>query len=88
MCRVLLGRGWAHPALPSHLQGHHRSGCWHRHRPLPPLSPAAVFFLLFPLQKLSAVEVSELTESSKKNVAHGLAWSYYVGYLKIVLPRT
>uniref|UniRef100_G1MQL5 Stimulator of interferon genes protein n=1 Tax=Meleagris gallopavo TaxID=9103 RepID=G1MQL5_MELGA len=39
------------------------------------------------LQKLSAVEVSELTESSKKNVAHGLAWSYYVGYLKIVLPR-
>ncbi|NXJ06545.1 STING protein, partial [Odontophorus gujanensis] len=32
-------------------------------------------------------EVSELTESSKKNVAHGLAWSYYVGYLKIVLPR-
>uniref|UniRef100_A0A8C2TPE9 Stimulator of interferon genes protein n=1 Tax=Coturnix japonica TaxID=93934 RepID=A0A8C2TPE9_COTJA len=43
--------------------------------------------LLFPLQKLSAVEVSELTESSKKNIAHGLAWSYYVGYLKIVLPR-
>ncbi|XP_072204767.1 stimulator of interferon genes protein isoform X2 [Excalfactoria chinensis] len=39
------------------------------------------------LQKLSAVEVSELTESSKKNIAHGLAWSYYVGYLKIVLPR-
>lgn len=39
------------------------------------------------LQKLSAVEVSELTESSKKNVAHGLAWSYYIGYLKVVLPR-
>lgn len=33
------------------------------------------------------MEVSELTESSKKNVAHGLAWSYYIGYLKVVLPR-
>ncbi|NXM08534.1 STING protein, partial [Tyrannus savana] len=32
-------------------------------------------------------EVSEMSESSKQNVAHGLAWSYYVGYLKIVLPR-
>ncbi|NXL85245.1 STING protein, partial [Alectura lathami] len=32
-------------------------------------------------------EVSEMTESSKQNIAHGLAWSYYVGYLKIVLPR-
>ncbi|NWX43920.1 STING protein, partial [Steatornis caripensis] len=32
-------------------------------------------------------EMSEMLERSKKNVAHGLAWSYYVGYLKIVLPR-
>ncbi|NXX45526.1 STING protein, partial [Tricholaema leucomelas] len=32
-------------------------------------------------------EVSELAERSRQNVAHGLAWSYYVGYLKIVLPR-
>ncbi|NWS97186.1 STING protein, partial [Mionectes macconnelli] len=32
-------------------------------------------------------EVSEMSERSKQNVAHGLAWSYYVGYLKIVLPR-
>ncbi|NXG49357.1 STING protein, partial [Psilopogon haemacephalus] len=32
-------------------------------------------------------EVSEITERSRRNVAHGLAWSYYVGYLKIVLPR-
>ncbi|NXF38106.1 STING protein, partial [Nyctibius bracteatus] len=32
-------------------------------------------------------EVSEISERSKQNVAHGLAWSYYVGYLKIVLPR-
>ncbi|NXK56362.1 STING protein, partial [Chauna torquata] len=32
-------------------------------------------------------EMSEISERSKQNVAHGLAWSYYVGYLKIVLPR-
>ncbi|NWW36996.1 STING protein, partial [Panurus biarmicus] len=32
-------------------------------------------------------EMSEMSERSKQNVAHGLAWSYYVGYLKIVLPR-
>ncbi|XP_031981231.1 stimulator of interferon genes protein isoform X1 [Corvus moneduloides] len=39
------------------------------------------------LHKPSAVEMSEMSERSKQNVAHGLAWSYYVGYLKIVLPR-
>ncbi|XP_010007872.1 PREDICTED: stimulator of interferon genes protein, partial [Nestor notabilis] len=39
------------------------------------------------LHEPSAVEVSEMSERSKQNVAHGLAWSYYVGYLKIVLPR-
>ncbi|NWI31753.1 STING protein, partial [Sula dactylatra] len=32
-------------------------------------------------------EISEMSERSKQNVAHGLAWSYYIGYLKIVLPR-
>ncbi|KAF1540999.1 hypothetical protein FQV10_0010137, partial [Eudyptes schlegeli] len=32
-------------------------------------------------------EMSEMSERSKQNVAHGLAWSYYIGYLKIVLPR-
>ncbi|NXX13935.1 STING protein, partial [Podargus strigoides] len=32
-------------------------------------------------------EMSEMSERSQQNVAHGLAWSYYVGYLKIVLPR-
>ena len=44
--------------------------------------------LSFPPQKPSAVEISEMSERSKQNVAHGLAWSYYIGYLKIVLPRT
>ncbi|KFQ11727.1 Stimulator of interferon genes protein, partial [Leptosomus discolor] len=50
-----------------------------------PLSSALVC-LSFPLQKPSAVEMSEMSERSKQNVAHGLAWSYYIGYLKIVLP--
>ncbi|KAM3926004.1 stimulator of interferon genes protein [Leptodactylus fuscus] len=30
--------------------------------------------------------ISEITEKRQLNVAHGLAWSYYVGYLKFVLP--
>ncbi|XP_057265883.1 stimulator of interferon genes protein [Pezoporus wallicus] len=54
------------------------------------LSLAALCHLLsltLGLHKPSAVEVSEMSERSKQNVAHGLAWSYYIGYLKIVLPR-
>ncbi|XP_008942075.1 PREDICTED: stimulator of interferon genes protein, partial [Merops nubicus] len=39
------------------------------------------------LHKPSTVEMSEMSERSKQNIAHGLAWSYYIGYLKIVLPR-
>ncbi|KAF6739334.1 Stimulator of interferon genes protein [Oryzias melastigma] len=35
----------------------------------------------------SEVEVSEICEERKMNVAHGLAWSFYLGYLKLVLPR-
>lgn len=34
----------------------------------------------------SAVEISEICESRHMNVAHGLAWSFYHGYLKLVLP--
>lgn len=33
------------------------------------------------------VEVSDICEGRKMNVAHGLAWSFYLGYLKLVLPR-
>ncbi|XP_039629931.1 stimulator of interferon genes protein isoform X2 [Polypterus senegalus] len=33
------------------------------------------------------VEISQICEINKKNVAHGLAWSFYIGYLKKVLPR-
>ncbi|KAM4621741.1 stimulator of interferon genes protein isoform 1-T2 [Polymixia lowei] len=36
---------------------------------------------------LPEVEVSEICEGGKMNVAHGLAWSFYLGYLQLVLPR-
>ena len=39
------------------------------------------------LRQLSVVETSALNEKENKNVADGLAWSYYFGYLKLVLPR-
>ncbi|XP_054890254.1 stimulator of interferon genes protein [Poeciliopsis prolifica] len=32
------------------------------------------------------VEVSDICEERKLNVAHGLAWSFYLGYLQLVLP--
>ncbi|XP_076862110.1 stimulator of interferon genes protein isoform X2 [Brachyhypopomus gauderio] len=35
----------------------------------------------------SPVEISEVCESRDQNVAHGLAWSFYLGYLKLVLPE-
>uniref|UniRef100_A0A8D3AMQ7 Stimulator of interferon genes protein n=1 Tax=Scophthalmus maximus TaxID=52904 RepID=A0A8D3AMQ7_SCOMX len=35
----------------------------------------------------SEVEVSDICETRKMNVAHGLAWSFYLGYLRLVLPR-
>ncbi|KAK1138233.1 stimulator of interferon genes protein isoform X1, partial [Acipenser oxyrinchus oxyrinchus] len=31
-------------------------------------------------------EISAICENRKMNVAHGLAWSFYIGYLKLVLP--
>ncbi|KAM6056602.1 stimulator of interferon genes protein [Chlamydotis macqueenii] len=46
-----------------------------------------LLILALGLHKPSAVEMSEMSEKSKQNVAYGLAWSYYVGYLKLVLPR-
>uniref|UniRef100_A0A8D0HTE1 Stimulator of interferon genes protein n=1 Tax=Sphenodon punctatus TaxID=8508 RepID=A0A8D0HTE1_SPHPU len=42
--------------------------------------------MAFKLHHPPAVEISEITETNHLNVAHGLAWSYYIGYLKIVLP--
>lgn len=34
------------------------------------------------------MEISEICEVKKMNVAHGLAWSFYIGYLKLILPGT
>ncbi|XP_020773528.2 stimulator of interferon genes protein isoform X2 [Boleophthalmus pectinirostris] len=35
----------------------------------------------------SEVELSDICETRRMNVAHGLAWSFYLGYLQLVLPR-
>ena len=35
----------------------------------------------------STAEVSRINERENKNVADGLAWGYYLAYLKIVLPK-
>ena len=49
------------------------------------LVPQLLF--LVGLRELSPVETSEINERENKNVADGLAWSYYFGYLKLVLPK-
>ncbi|CAI5780450.1 stimulator of interferon genes [Podarcis lilfordi] len=41
---------------------------------------------VFDLEHPSAAELSEMYERNNCNVAQGLAWSYYVGYLKFILP--
>ncbi|CAH1253012.1 TMEM173 [Branchiostoma lanceolatum] len=48
------------------------------------LTGVQLFVLCF--MKPAEVEVMGQVEGSKQNVAHGLAWSFYTGYLKIVLP--
>ncbi|XP_012501803.1 PREDICTED: stimulator of interferon genes protein isoform X2 [Propithecus coquereli] len=42
--------------------------------------------ILLGLQRLAPAEVSAICEERKLNVAHGLAWSYYIGYLRLILP--
>ena len=49
------------------------------------LVPQLLF--LVGLRELSPVETSEINERENKNVADGLAWSYFSGYLKLVLPK-
>ena len=49
------------------------------------LVPVLLFLVGF--RELSSVEVSQINERENKNVADGLAWSYYFGYLKLVLPK-
>ena len=48
------------------------------------LLPHALF--LIGLREISSVELSQINENNNKNVADGLAWGYYFGYLKMVLP--
>ncbi|XP_038627297.1 stimulator of interferon genes protein isoform X2 [Tachyglossus aculeatus] len=42
--------------------------------------------LILGLQPLTPAEISEVCEKRHLNVAQGLAWSYYIGYLKLILP--
>ncbi|XP_045650505.1 stimulator of interferon genes protein isoform X2 [Ursus americanus] len=42
--------------------------------------------ILLELQSLAPAEVSAVCEKRNFNVAHGLAWSYYIGYLRLILP--
>ncbi|XP_070580241.1 stimulator of interferon genes protein 2-like isoform X2 [Ptychodera flava] len=51
------------------------------------MAVACLINVFFSLKTLSDVEISELSEKDNLNVAHGLAWSYYLGYLKIILPE-
>lgn len=44
--------------------------------PAPPCCP----------QGLAPAEISAICEKRNFNVAHGLAWSYYIGYLRLILP--
>ncbi|XP_005599422.1 stimulator of interferon genes protein isoform X2 [Equus przewalskii] len=42
--------------------------------------------ILLGFQGLAPAEVSVICEENNFNVAHGLAWSYYTGYLRLILP--
>ncbi len=48
-------------------------------------SGSFVLYLLS-LDTLSRVQISSLMENNNRLVASGFAWSYYSGYLKIILP--
>ncbi|KAK3558564.1 hypothetical protein QTP86_021009 [Hemibagrus guttatus] len=50
----------------------------------------STFYLLLKMLRVlgpAPVEISEVCESRQLNVAHGLAWSFYLGYLKLVIPE-
>ncbi|XP_043925414.1 stimulator of interferon genes protein [Protopterus annectens] len=47
----------------------------------------STFCIAVGIHGCTPVEMSEICEKNKLNVAHGLAWSYYLGYLKLVLPE-
>ncbi|XP_071314316.1 stimulator of interferon genes protein [Trachinotus anak] len=82
--KTLLAAGLA--GLLLYLAGHplpHKGQCWKL------LFLASVLYALFKSLGVlgpSEVEVSDICEGRKMNVAHGLAWSFYLGYLQLVLP--
>ena len=49
------------------------------------LSPLVLFVI--GAKTLSQTELSHLTKAGNKNIATGLAWTYYYGYLKFVFPH-
>ncbi|XP_029368429.1 stimulator of interferon genes protein isoform X2 [Echeneis naucrates] len=62
----------------------HQEQCWKL------LVLASVLYTLFKSLGVlgpSEVELSDICERRKMNVAHGLAWSFYLGYLQLVLPN-
>ncbi|TKS72670.1 Stimulator of interferon genes protein [Collichthys lucidus] len=83
--KTLLAAGLA--GLLLYLVGHplrHDGYCWKL------LFLSSVLYPLFKSLGVlgpSEVEVSDICEGRKMNVAHGLAWSFYLGYLRLVLPR-
>ncbi|XP_067852431.1 stimulator of interferon genes protein [Heptranchias perlo] len=46
-----------------------------------------LFLKVFRFLDPTPAEISEICEKNHFNVAHGLAWSYYIGYLKLILPN-
>ena len=50
-------------------------------------SLSSLIMFVIGAKKLSQAELSHLIETENKNIADGLAWSYYYGYLKLVLPH-
>ncbi|XP_075716072.1 stimulator of interferon genes protein [Rhinoderma darwinii] len=64
----------------------------YKEEPLPGMIQVVLLFLCnflcwcFGFQDPTQAAISQITEKKKLNVAHGLAWSYYVGYLKFILP--
>ena len=47
---------------------------------------STVVLYLLSMDTLSRVQISSLMENNNRLVANGLAWSYYFGYLKLILP--
>ena len=48
---------------------------------------STVVLYLLSMDTLSRVQISSLMENNNRLVANGLAWSYYFGYLKLILPE-